>query len=224
MEKTKRVIIALTIALVFLLICNFVTTKYTSNRYVEVAVAGKDLKRGETIFSNLSWLKVSETEYIQDLFKTTITKGDVTDQSVIATSIKRGQPIFKEDIQNKDELTGTNIKDLKQQIAIPLDGSSYSAGYMIKKNDIVDVYYTTKTKQVNLVLKDKQKIYSSNDVESMVTCRLLEKVQILETYGTGNGQSKQNIITDIILEVSEKDAMLIANLKEQGVFDVVLLD
>ena len=84
------------------------------------------------------------------------------------------------------------------------------------------VYYTAKTKDVSNAIRDKQRLYSTNDSTGLVTCLLFETVEVISTHDRTGKETKDSIVTDILVRLNKEEAILVANLKSQGTFDIVL--
>ena len=105
---------------------------------------------------------------------------------------------------------------------MPINNSSYPTCTKLKKGDRVAVYYTAKTKDISNAIKDKKRLYSTNDGTGLVTCLLFESVEVISTHDSTGKETKDSIVTDILVRLNKEDAFLVANLKSQGVFDIVL--
>jgi len=128
--------------------------------------------------------------------------------------VTEGIFIYQEDVLESD----INYK----YISIPISDLSYPTCNKLKRGDKVTVYYTAKNKDVSSAIKDKQRLYSNTEKEGLVTCLLFETVEVISIHDSTGKETKENLVTDILVRLNKEDAMLIANLKSKGVFDIVL--
>ena len=113
-------------------------------------------------------------------------------------------------------------KENMEYIALPVKSATEGVCYKLKKGDIISVYYTAKKKLVDSVIKDRKKIYSVATTETLVTCLLYENLEIIAmTNNTGQDTTGANI-TDIVVRLTQEQAMELANLKEQGTFTIAI--
>ena len=107
-------------------------------------------------------------------------------------------------------------------ISIPITDLSYPTCNNLKRGEQVTIYYTAKTKDVSNAIKDKQRLYSNSTSEGLVTCLLFEAVEVISIHDSTGKETKENVVTDILVRLQKEDAILVANLKSQGTFDIVL--
>jgi len=219
MDKTKKIIISLSISLVLLMIINYIVISYTNSNYIEVPVFKQDILKGKQVgIQDIAYIKVKKTKENEVLLQN-VSKGNFQNRVLIQDVIKgeivtEGIFIYQEDVLESD----INYK----YISIPISALSYPTCNKLKRGDKVTVYYTAKNKDVSSAIKDKQRLYSNTEKEGLVTCLLFETVEVISIHDSTGKETKENLVTDILVRLNKEDAMLIANLKSQGVFDIVL--
>lgn len=219
MLNIKRIIIASSISLVILIICNVLLGVKDKKSYIEVPVAVSSITKGEGIKNeNIKWIKLKESKETKEIYSKIL--ADNLSGNVAKENIEAGQIITKESIKLKEEYL-KGAKDMSY-VAIPISNTTEAVGYKIEKGDVITVYYTAKRRLVSEVLKDKERIYGASVDEALVTCKLLDKVEVISVNNsTGDEKDKTNI-SDVVVRTENANAMLIANLKEQGNFYIAL--
>lgn len=220
MNKTKRIIIASLISLVVVSIFSYVIKTKENNSFVKVPIALKEIKIGEKINNtNTKWINVKKDIEINNIYKNLISVDELK-KYVASKEVTRGQVINKSNLVLNEEYLA-NEKGY-QYIALPISSSDNGVSYKIKKGDNITVYYTAKRRNVEAVLKEKLKMYSTENMDGMVTCKLYENIQVISVNNSIGQEVEDNTITDIVIRLSEQDAMLLANLKEQGTFTLAI--
>lgn len=230
MGNIKKIIIALGISIVIYGISSYVYNEYIKEPYQSMYVLTRDLAKNEVLKEEyLKEIKTSNIignkEYLSksDLFS----KKDII---VSAYSIRAGQIMTKDVITKKQELD--NVENY-EYMSLDIKSASNGVSYEVKKGSIVNIYYTTKAKTIDTILDTKEKIYSSSNLDSNVTCKLLEKVEIFGVHSnkgdTYSDDVKENSYANrtfdtVVIRVKEVDALLISNLKEQGTFNVTIVN
>lgn len=230
MSKFKKIIISFAISVVLYGLFSYIYNMYIKEPYQSIYVLNKDLAKNEVI----------KEEYLEEIktisfpnMKEYISKDEIIKEKgniVTAYSTRFGQVLTKNIIARKDEELA-KIEGY-EYISLDIKSSGAAVSYKAKKGSIVNVYYTAKSKAVAEVLASKEKIYSSNNVDSDVTCRLLENIEIIEVYDTkmASGSGAQNgsassikTFDTIVVRVNAKDALIVSNLKEQGEFNLTMV-
>lgn len=220
MDKTKKTIISLFIALVILLILSFIISTGTNSNYLEIPVFSKDLLKGSKITDeNVTTIKIKSNDETKKLYQNTVTLDEAKAQ-VVSKDVYNGEIITKDKIV-LDEQQLVYVQDY-EYISIPVGSSSYATSNKLKRGDKIIIYFTAKNKEISKAISDTKKIYSSDNVETLVTSRLLENVEVVSTHNNAGSNSEQSIVTDILVRLQKDQAMLIANLKSQGTFEIVL--
>ena len=221
MDKTKRIIISLSISLVVLLILNYFMISSSNSKYIEVPVFKEAVLKGKKIEAkHLTTIQIKKTKQNEVLLQSVSTNETDVIGKVLNIDVEKGELVINTKLVNGNELLD---KDLSYSyISIPINNLSYPTCTNLKKGDKVAVYYTAKTKDVANAIKDKQRLYSTSDSAGLVTCLLLETVEVISTHDSTGKETKESIVTDILVRLNKEDAILVANLKSQGVFDIVL--
>lgn len=221
MDKTKKIIISLSISLVVLLVLNYLMISSSNSKYIEVPVFKESMLKGNKIEAkDLTTIKIKKTMENEVLLQAAITSGTGIVGQVLNVDVEQGELVAKAKVVSENELLEKDIN--YSYISIPINNLSYPTCTNLKKGDKVAVYYTAKTKDVSNAIKDKQRLYSTNDATGLVTCLLFETVEVISTHDSTGKETKDSIVTDILVRLNKQDAILVANLKSQGTFDIVL--
>ena len=219
MDKTKKIIISLSIALVLILIANYIVISSTNSNYIMLPVFKESMLKGNTIDAqDITYIQVKNTKESEVLLQNSL---EVNFQNKILTQdVIKGQLVTNTMFALKEEILESQIN--YKYISIPISDLSYPTCNKLKKNDKVTIYYTAKNKAVSNAIKDKQRLYSNSEIEGLVTCLLFEEVEVISIHDSTGKETKENVVTDILVRLNTEDAMLVANLKAQGTFDIVL--
>lgn len=220
MNRIKYILIASFISVVVLIAITYFINLKTNNKYVNVAVAGKELLQGDVIsMENIIWAKVDSLNLNIDNY---ITQGDINElkKYVLNNNVERGQVVSKKSLIKREQYLEKT--EGLEYIAIPIKSTTEGVCYKLKKGDKISVYYTAKRKLVDEVLKDKKKIYSVATSETMVTCLLYENIEIIAMTNSIGQDVKETGITDIVVRLTSDQALELVNLKEQGTFTLSL--
>ena len=219
MAKTKKIIISLAISLAILVILNFIIITYSNSDYIDVPVFKESMLKGKIIESrNITTIQVKKTKENEMLFQSVTTNS--FEGKVLASDVLEGEIVTEDKFINAEQVLEKDIN--YSYISIPINDLSYPTCSKLKRGDKVSIYYTAKTKDISNAIKDKQRLYSNTAQEGLVTCLLFEDIEVISVHSNTGQEAKDNIITDILLRVNKEDAILIANLKSQGTFDIVL--
>lgn len=221
MDKTKRIIISLSISLVVLLVLNYFMISSSNSKYIEVSVFKEAILKGKKIEAkDLTTIQIKKTKENEVVLQTAMTSGTSVIGQVLNVDVEQGELVTNAKVVSENELLEKDIN--YSYISIPINNLSYPTCTNLKKGDTVAVYYTAKTKDVSNAIKDKQRLYSTNETTGLVTCLLFETVEVISTHDSTGKETKDNIVTDILVRLNKEDAILVANLKSQGTFDIVL--
>lgn len=219
MDKTKKLIIALVISLVLVSVFNFIVISINNSKYTEVLIFKENKLKGSVITNqDVTVIKVKQDSFLNEMsFR--IDKNYIQDK-VLKKDVSKGDAVTKEKLVDKEQILESD--EQYSYISIPITDLSYSTCSKLKQGDKVTLFYTAKSKDVANAIKNKQKIYSTTTTEGKVTCMLFEQVEVISVHDSTGKQTENSLITDVLIRVKKEDAMLIANLKSQGVFDIVL--
>ena len=219
MDKTKKIVISLAISLVALIVLNFIAISYTNSDYVEIPVFKESMLKGKTVeMRNISTIQVKKTKENEMLFQSVITNS--FEGKVLAKDVFQGEIVTVDKFISAEAVLEENSNF--SYISIPINDFSYPTCSKLKRGDKVAVYYTAKTKDISNAIRDKQRLYSNTEREGLVTCLLFDEIEVISIHDSTGKETKDNIITDILVRVNKDDAIVIANLKSQGTFDIVL--
>ena len=230
MSNIKKIIIALGITIVVYGLFSYIYNTYIKEPYKSIYVLTKDIAKNDVIkeedLKEIKTLNIlNEKEYIS---KTDVvnSKGNMVSNN----SLRVGQILTTNVITEK----GKQLEPLEsyEYISLNIKNASNGVSYEVKKGSTVNIYYTTKAKAIQTILDAKEKIYSSGNSDSNVTCKLLEEIEIFGIYGdkgdnslgsSKSSPSEMKSFDTIVIRVSAKDALLISNLKEQGDFSLTIV-
>ena len=221
MDKTKKIIISLSISLVFLLVLNYFMISSTNSKYIEVTVFKQSMLKGKKIEAkDLTTIQIKKTRENEVLLQGVISSETGIIGQVLNVDVEQGELVTNAKVVSENEVLEKDIN--YRYISIPINNLSYPTCTSLKKGDKVTVYYTAKTKDVSNAIKDKQRLYSTSEATGLVTCLLFETVEVISTHDSTGKETKDSIVTDILVRLNKEDAILVANLKSQGTFDIVL--
>lgn len=219
MDKRKKILISLSIALVVLLIVNYIVISYTNSDYIEVPVFKQPILKGKQVEAKdvvkIQVKKTNENEQLFNPIDISLIIG-----KVLIEDVSQGDIITANLFMTGEELLEENIN--YSYISIPITDLSYPTCNKLKRGDKVTIYYTAKNKDVSNAIKDKQRLYSNTVNEGLVTCLLFETAEVISIHDSTGKETKENVVTDILVRLKKDDVMLVANLKSQGTFDIVL--
>jgi len=221
MDKTKKIIISLSISLVVLLVLNYFMISSTNSKYIEVSVFKQAMLKGKKIVAkDLTTIQIKKTKENEALLqRVNANENDVVGK-VLNVDVEQGELVMNTKVIAGNELLERDVN--YNYISIPINNLSYPTCTNLKKGDKVAVYYTAKTKDVSNAIKDKQRLYSTGESSGLVTCLLFETVEVISIHDSTGKETKDSIVTDILVRLNKEDAILVANLKSQGTFDIVL--
>ena len=220
MNRIKYIIISSLIALIVLLVVTYVINLKENETFLEIAIANNDIKEGEGLaVKNIKWIKVDTTRINREIY---ITRENIEKYKghLLNTNVYNGQVICKTNLIQSEEFL-TKIEGM-EYIALPVKSATEGVCYKLKRGDKITVYYTAKKKLVDSVLKDKKKIYSTNTSETLVTCLLYENLEIIAMTNNIGQDTVGATVTDIVVRLSQSEALELANLKDQGTFTLAI--
>ena len=221
MDKTKKIIISLSISLVVLLVLNYFMISSSNSKYIGVPVFKEAMLKGNKIETkDITTIQIKKTKENEALLQTALTSGTDVIGQVLSVDVEQGELVMSSKVVSENEVLEKDIN--YSYISIPINNLSYPTCTSLKKGDAVAVFYTAKTKDVSNAIKDRQRLYSTNDGTGLVTCLLFEAVEVISTHDSTGKETKDSIVTDILVRLNKEDAILVANLKSQGTFDIVL--
>lgn len=216
MSRIKYIIISSAVALIVLLAITYFINLKANETFIEIAIANNDIKEGESLTDeSIKWIKVDTSRINKDNY---ITKENVKRyyEYLLNSNINNGQVICKTNLIQKDEFL-VDVEGM-EYIALPIKSATEGVCYKLKKGDRITVYYTAKKKLVEGVLKDKKKIYSVGTSETLVTCLLYENLEIIAMSNNIGQDASGTMVTDIVVRLSQSEALELVNLKDQGTF------
>ena len=217
MNRNKKIIIACLIAMTFVILTNYIINTFFKEEQYSVYALNQVLLQGENLsLDKLDKVQVNKKyDYIDD------NNIDIYIEKYVAKEdLNKGQVLSKKILKHKEENDEYNA-----YVVLPITNFKNAGGYQIGKGDKINVYYTSKQSQVENVIKDYERIYATTSMDSMITIKLLERVTVIDVYyDTGEKSSKGESFKQVMVKTDLETAQKIANLKEQGVFDICLVD
>lgn len=223
MKKINLYLISgiLSVALFFVL--TLIQWKLVNNTKFQTAfIAVQDIKSEEKITNtNIKAVKVPE-----DLITGTnaiLDEKELADKYAV-TDIFKGEIIFSGNLESKDKLKIVEVDSGLERISINIDKPENAVSYQLKSKDRIHLYFTGRTG----VIRDSFERYDlkletvEND-NAMQTVKLIENVEILGIYdefGLSCEENEAKTPDTIVLGVTAKEAEIVNNLRDQGVFDI----
>ena len=219
MDKTKKIIISLAVSLVMVVILNYVVITSVNSDYIEIPVFKEDMLKGNQLnLKDITTIQVKATKETKSLLQMSQVNDFIG--KTLGHDVFKGEMLREDKFLSKAEINEENTN--YQYISIPIKSLSYATCSNLKRGDKVAVYYTAKNKDVSNAIKDKKRLYSNVTQEGLVTCLLFEGVEIISLHDNTGKETKENIVTDVLIRLQKEEAILVANLKSQGTFDIVL--
>lgn len=219
MDKRKKIIISLSISLVVILIVNYVVISYTNSDYIELPVFKEAILKGKEITAkDITYIQVKKTKENETLLQNVLK--DNFQDGVLNQDVEKGEFVTQDMFRNLEEVLESDAN--YSYISIPITDLSYPTCNKLRKGDMVTIYYTAKSKDVSNAIKDKKRLYGNTTNDGLVTCLLFETVEVISIHDNTGKETKENVVTDILVRLNKEDAILVANLKSQGTFDIVL--
>lgn len=217
MNRNKKIAISCIVAIVFIIFTNYITNKYFKGEQYNVYALNQVLLEGEEL--SIDKLDVVQVNKKDDY----INENNINiymEKYTAKENLNKGQLLSKELLSNKDE-----EKENKVYVVLPITNFKNAGGYQIEKGNTINVYYTSKQSQTGEIIKDYERVYASVSSDSMVTIKLLERVTVVNIYNDMGEESKKGeAFKQIMIKTDIDTAQKIANLKEQGVFDICLVE
>ena len=164
-----------------------------------VFILTKDISYGETITDDMIspvYIKNYHDSFVLDI-----------NSDKAKYNLKKGQILTKEVVVAEN----TSVQQVK--ITIPIHINDY-----LKKRDMINVYITTQTKNIeNLLTNEFSFITTKLKEEDMTTIKLIESTEILDMYIVDDKEAY------IVIATNEKIALIIENIKRISKFDFTIL-
>lgn len=209
MRNTKKLIISFVISLCIVLIFQVIFNNLCKSDNKTIYVLNKDIYKGEkitkedlkniTVSGNLDMNACFNVDYLNKVANENLVKGQVLNSSHV---------IKKEDLDKQEEKY--------EYVSIETKNISESMAYQLKKGDNINVYFTSRD------------ITGENSSQSIVqntkTIKVLENKMIIGLYdSSGKEVVDQDVYNAIVLRVTDKEAVSISNIKEEGSFNISLV-
>ena len=220
--NTKKNIIILFIAIIIYIIISIVYQNLTiKNKYIDVYVLNRDVKRGE----NLNINDLIKMSVLSDKLHLEEYSFDINNEYVFKDNLYKNQIVSDSIVIKKDEYISSNL----EIVSIKLDSIDNAASFQIEKGSVVNIFYTSKIQDVSNILGkiNKENIVLGKGNSEIITLKLFENIKILNTYNK-EGQiikndSSNKLISTISIELTKENAMLVNSLKNKGEFIVTIV-
>lgn len=220
----KYVLIILVASILVYFFFSYIYNNLVIKNNMEIGfILKEDLNRGQDINEN-------------NLIKVDIKKGtlnnlakidDVSDK-VLNCDLKRGQVLLKDYCINKDEYIFSNTEN--EIICLKIESSEDFVSYQVKKDSIVNVYYTGKFDMANKIINEMNlSNIKSNENSGYISVKLLENIKVIDVFDNyGNSikmyEDRNNLeINTIMIEVKKEMINKINNLKNYGKFSLSIV-
>ena len=210
-------------AIVLFMVLTLIQWKIVNNIPTKtVFVATKDIKTEEKIEAeDIKEIKVPESLVINTT--AVLERLEVKDKYAV-NDIFKGEIIFKGNLDSKDKLKIVDASAGLERIAVNIEKPENAVSYQIKPKDRIHLYFTGRTGVIyDSFNRYGLKLNEVTDDNSMQTVKLIENVEVLGVYdefGLNCEENEAKTLDTILLGVSPKEAEIINNLRNQGVFDI----
>lgn len=219
MSRVKKILISAAISLGILLIATYIVNLNQSGNTVEIPFALTNIKEGMKL-DKIKYLEVNMSSVDKKIFDNIPSTSDIKN-GVANKEVNAGEVLLKNKIISKEEyLSKTQDTEI---VSLPIKGATEGVSYKLKKMDKINVYYTAKKKAVDGILKNKIKVYSTNKEETMVTCLLLQNIEVIALTNNMGAETIDGTATNVLVRLKAEDVLMVANLKEQGTFTYSLI-
>lgn len=219
MSRVKKILISAAISLGILLIATYIVNLNQSGNTVEIPFALTNIKEGMKL-DKIKYLEVNMSSVDKKIFDNIPSMSDIKN-GVANKEVNAGEVLLKNKIISKEEyLSKTQDTEI---VSLPIKGATEGVSYKLKKMDKINVYYTAKKKAVDGILKNKIKVYSTNKEETMVTCLLLQNIEVIALTNNIGVETIDGTATNVLVRLKSEDVLMVANLKEQGTFTYSLI-
>lgn len=219
MSRVKKILISAAISLGILLIATYIVNLNQSGNTVEIPFALTNIKEGMKL-DKIKYLEVNMSSVDKKIFDNIPSTSDIKN-GVANKEVNAGEVLLKNKIISKEEyLSKTQDTEI---VSLPIKGATEGVSYKLKKMDKINVYYTAKKKAVDGILKNKIKVYSTNKEETMVTCLLLQNIEVIALTNNIGVETIDGTATNVLVRLKSEDVLMVANLKEQGTFTYSLI-
>lgn len=219
MSRVKKILISAAISLGILLIATYIVNLNQSGNTVEIPFALTNIKEGMKL-DKIKYLEVNMSSVDKKIFDNIPSMSDIKN-GVANKEVNAGEVLLKNKIISKEEyLSKTQDTEI---VSLPIKGATEGVSYKLKKMDKINVYYTAKKKAVDGILKNKIKVYSTNKEETMVTCLLLQNIEVIALTNNMGAETIDGTATNVLVRLKAEDVLMVANLKEQGTFTYSLI-
>jgi len=212
-KSIKKVVISFCVALFVVVVVQFVWNKFDKNN-VSIYVANSDIYKGEKILKeDIKEFKVERYSDISKYSNVNI-ESKVAKENIIAGKILEKSDVTSEKVEyNEDESY--------EYLTIELKDVSDSLAYQLKTGDYINVYYTSKNKKLDSVLANKEETI---ETELNTTFRIFENIKVIGLYDSiGVEVNSGEQYKAIMLRVKTEEAILVSNIKDEGIFTVSLV-
>ena len=217
MEKTKKIIISLAISFVIVLLIYLISNFKSNSEFINLPVFKSNLLENTILNKNdIEYISVKKSSLKKD-FEEQIINPEIITNGLINRNVYKGEFVLKSVVKNENESKVNGF----EYVSLPISSDSLAICNNLKFGDKVDVYYTAKLRDVSFAIKDKERIYSNNLKEGYVTCVLFEDVDVVAKTDSTGREDNNNLISNITVRLSKKDAMLVSNLKAIGTIDIL---
>lgn len=210
MKSIKKIIISSAVALLVVIVVQIIWNKLGNNS-VSIFVASKDIYKGEKILKeDVKEIRVHKNSEINKYSNIKI-ENKIAKANIVSGKILENTDIGIEETQNNEEQS-------YEYVTIEVKDVSNSLAYQLKKGDYINVYYTTKNKELNSEIFNKaEKV----ETDLNITVRIFENIKIIGLYDTlgievNNGEQYKAIM----LRVKKDEALILSNIKAEGTFTV----
>ena len=219
MSRVKKILISAAISLGILLISTYIVNLNQSGNTVEIPFALTNIKEGMKL-DKIKYLEVNMSSVDKKIFDNIPSMSDIKN-GVANKEVNAGEVLLKNKIISKEEyLSKTQDTEI---VSLPIKGATEGVSYKLKKMDKINVYYTAKKKAVDVILKNKIKVYSTNKEDTMVTCLLLQNIEVIALTNNIGVETIDGTATNVLVRLKSEDVLMVANLKEQGTFTYSLI-
>lgn len=138
-------------------------------------------------------------------------------------NIKKGQIVFRNQFDTKENLLIYEAEEGKEKISIKIKNAENGISFQIQENSFVNIYATMRNDIANNFLNDREKLVIGDEYEGYTVIKLIDDVKVLGVFnsdGLEYDKYSTDSIDSILISVNSEDAKIINLIRDIATFNV----
>lgn len=209
MKNIKKIIISFVISLIVVLIVQVIWNNFNKDS-LSIYVALKDIYKGEKILKDdIKEIKVQNNSSLVKYSNIKI-DNQFANENIVCGKVLESNDLTTKKADEQYEYLTIEVKDISDALA-----------YQLKKGDYINVYYTTKNKELYNIANNKEEVV---ETDLNITFKMFENIKVIGLYdSSGIEVNEGSQYKAIMLRVEEKEAIIVSSIKSEGTFSVSIL-